>query len=102
MQVYFIVRVSSQNTLDEKMSKVKTIALTILGALSAFFMLVIQRKNRKIEQQEQQLKSKDQQIKTQEFINEENDKTIVNKGNASNMSDDAVAGVYKQNGWIDD
>ncbi|WP_143691195.1 hypothetical protein [Wohlfahrtiimonas populi] len=84
------------------MNRFKIIALSILGALSAFFMLVIQRKNLKIEQQEQQLKSKDQQIKTQEFINGENDKIIVNKGNVSNMSDDAIAGVYKQNGWIED
>jgi len=84
------------------MSKLKNILVIVLGAISAFFYVLLQSKNRKIEQQERQLKSKDQQIKTQEFINEENDKTIVNKGNASNMSDDAIAGVYKQNGWIDD
>ncbi|MBS7837170.1 hypothetical protein [Wohlfahrtiimonas chitiniclastica] len=84
------------------MSKFKNIIIIILGAISTFFYVLLKSKDRKIEQQEQQLKSKDQQIKTQEFINEENDKTIVNKGNASNMSDNAIAGVYKQNGWIDD
>lgn len=84
------------------MSKLKNILMIVWGVLTALFYVLLQSKNRKLEKQEQQLKSKDQQIKTQEFINEENDKTIVNKGNASNMSDDAVAGVFKQNGWIED
>ena len=84
------------------MRKIKTYLLIAWGVLTALFYVLLKSKDRKIEQQEQQLKSKDQQIKTQEFINEENDKTIVNKGNASNMSDDAIAGVYKQNGWIED
>ena len=84
------------------MSKLKNIALIIWGILTAIFYVLLKSKDRKIEQQEQQLKSKDQQIKTQEFINEENDKTIVNKGNASNMSDDAITGVFKQNGWVED
>ena len=84
------------------MKKIKAYLLVAWGILTAIFYVLLKSKDRKIEQQEQQLKSKDQQIKTQEFINEENDKTVVNKGNASNMSDDAVAGVYKQNGWIED
>ncbi len=84
------------------MNKLKTYLLIAWGVLTALFYVLLKSKDRKIEKQEQQLKSKDQQIKTQEFINEEHDKTIVNKGNASNMSDDAVAGVFKQNGWIDD
>ena len=84
------------------MNKLKNILIVITGAIGAFFYILLQSKNRKLAKQEQLLKSQDQQIKTQEFINEENDKTIVKKGNASNMSDDAIAGVYKQNGWIDD
>lgn len=84
------------------MSKLKNILMIAWGVLTALFYVLLQSKNRKLEKQEQQLKSKDQQIKTQEFINEENDKTIVNKGNASNMSDDTIAGVFKQNGWIED
>lgn len=84
------------------MSKLKSYLLIAWVGLTALFYVLLKSKDRKIEQQEQQLKSKDQQIKTQEFINEENDKTIVNKDNASNMPDDTIAGVYKQNGWIDD
>lgn len=84
------------------MNKLKTIALTILGALSAFFVLVIQSKNRKIEKQQTTINHQSEKIKGKEFVINEDNKTIINRNDASNKSDDDIKQLYEQNKWFRD
>lgn len=84
------------------MNNIKSIVIAIMGALSAFFVLVIQRKNRAIDKQKQVIKEQDQHIKTQEFINDAENKTTIKKNDAAHMSDDDIERMFKQNKWLDD
>lgn len=71
-------------------SKVKTIALTILGALSAFFVLVIQSKNRKIEKQNEQIKQHKSKHDELQFINDQEKKTKDDKNSINTSSESDV------------
>ena len=84
------------------MSKLWQIISAALGALSVLFYVSNKSKDRKIEKQSDEIKQKDQKIEEGKFINEQNDKTVVNKNDASNMSDDDIAGVYDKNKWFSD
>ena len=84
------------------MSKLWQIISAVLGAISVFFYALNKSKDRKIEKQGDEIKQKDQKIEEGKFINEQNDKTIVNKNDASNMSDDDIASVYDKNKWFSD
>lgn len=84
------------------MSKIKDIVLAVGGLILAFFYVSNKSKDRKIEKQSDEIKQKDQKIEEGKFINEQNDKTVVNKNDASNMSDDDIAGVYDKNKWFSD
>ena len=84
------------------MSKLWQIISAILGALSVLFYVSNKSKDRKIEKQNDEIKAKDQKIEEGKFINEQNDKTVVNKNDASNMSDDDIASVYDKNKWFSD
>lgn len=84
------------------MSKLWQIISAMLGALSVLFYVSNKSKDRKIEKQSNEIKQKDQKIEEGKFINEQNDKTVVNKNDASNMSDDDIASVYDKNKWFSD
>ena len=84
------------------MNKIKNIILAIGGLILAFFYVSNKSKDRKIEKQSDEIKQKDQKIEEGKFINEQNDKTVVNKNVASNMSDDDIASVYDKNKWFSD
>lgn len=84
------------------MSKLWQIISAMLGALSVLFYVSNKSKDRKIEKQGDEIKQKDQKIEEGKFINEQNDKTVVNKNDASNMSDDDIASVYDKNKWFSD
>lgn len=84
------------------MAKIKTIIIGIVGALGAFLMLVIQSKNRKIEKQKTELSAKTEKIKEKEFVINEDNKTIVNRNDASFKSDDDIKRLYEQNKWFRD
>lgn len=76
--------------------------MAIGGLILAFFYASYKSKYRKIEKQSDEIKQKDQKIEEGKFINEQNDKTAVNKSDASNMSDDDIASVYDKNKWFSD
>lgn len=84
------------------MSRVKDILLIIGGALSVFFYTLLKVKDKQIEKQAREIELKDQKIEEKEFINHENDKTAINKSDASNMSDDDIRRVYEREGWFRD
>lgn len=84
------------------MSKLWQIISAVLGAISVFFYVSNKSKDRKIEKQSDEIKAKDQKIEEGKFINEQNDKTVVNKNDASNMSDDDITGMYDKNKWFSD
>ena len=84
------------------MSKIKDILLMIGGALSVFFYALLKVKDKQIEKQAREIELKDQKIEEKEFINHENDKTAINKSDASNMSDDDIRRVYEREGWFRD
>ncbi len=84
------------------MSKIKDILLMIGGALSVFFYALLKVKDKQIEKQAREIELKDQKIEEKEFINHENDKTAVNKSDASNMSDDDIRRMYEREGWFRD
>lgn len=84
------------------MSKIKDILLMIGGALSVFFYALLKVKDKQIEKQAHEIELKDQKIEEKEFINHENDKTAVNKSDASNMSDDDIRRMYEREGWFRD
>lgn len=84
------------------MNKIWQIISAILGALSVLFYVSNKSKDRKIEKQGDEIKQKDQKIEEGKFINEQNDKTVVNKNDASNMSNDDIASVYDKNKWFSD
>ena len=84
------------------MSKIKDILLMIGGALSVFFYALLKVKDKQIEKQAREIELKDQKIEEKEFINHENDKTAINKSDASNMSDDDIRRMYEREGWFRD
>ena len=84
------------------MSKIKDILLMIGGALSVFFYALLKVKDKQIEKQAREIELKDQKIEEKEFINHENDKTAVNKSDASNMSDADIRRMYEREGWFRD
>ena len=84
------------------MNKLWQIISAMLGALSVLFYVSNKSKDRKIEKQSDEIKQKDQKIEEGKFINEQNDKTTVNKNDASNMSNDDIASVYDKNKWFSD
>lgn len=84
------------------MSRIKDILLMIGGALSVFFYALLKVKDKQIEKQAREIELKDQKIEEKEFINHENDKTAINKSDASNMSDDDIRRVYEREGWFRD
>lgn len=84
------------------MGRIKDILLMIGGALSVFFYALLKVKDKQIEKQAREIELKDQKIEEKEFINHENDKTAVNKSDASNMSDDDIRRMYEREGWFRD
>lgn len=84
------------------MSKLWQIISAMLGALSVLFYALIKSKDRKIEKQGDEIKQKNQKIEEGKFINAQNDKTTVNKNDASNMSNDDIASMYDKNKWFSD
>lgn len=84
------------------MEKIKTVIIGIAGAIGAFLMLVIQRKSRKIEQQQTVINNQQEKIREKEFVINEDNKTIVNKNDASHKSDDDIKRMYEQNKWFRD
>lgn len=84
------------------MSKLWQILSVVLGALSVLFYVSNKSKDRKIEKQNDEIKQKDQKIEEGKFINEQNNKTTINKNDGSNMSDDAITSVYDKNKWFSD
>lgn len=71
------------------MNRLKIIALSILGALSAFFVLVIQSKNRKIAKQQEEIKQHKSKNEELSFINqkEQESKDVQDHINTSSESD---------------
>lgn len=84
------------------MNRLWQIISTVLGAISVLFYVSNKSKDRQIEKQSDEIKARDQKIEEGKFINEQNDKTVVNKNDASNMSDDDIASVYDKNKWFSD
>ena len=84
------------------MSKIKDILLMIGGAFCVFFYALLKVKDKQIEKQAREIELKDQKIEEKEFINHENDKTAINKSDASNMSDDDIRRMYEREGWFRD
>lgn len=71
------------------MQKLKTMVSIILGALSAFFVLVIQSKNRKIAKQQEEIKQHKSKNEELSFINqkEQESKNVQDHINIASESD---------------
>ena len=72
------------------MNKIKLWLVGLWGALSVFFMLTIQRKNRKIEKQNEQIRQYKSKHEELQFINDQEKKTKDDKNSINTSSESDV------------
>ena len=84
------------------MNKLWQIISAILGAISVFFYVSNKSKDRKIEKQKDEIKSKDQRIEEGKFINEKEKQAKQIKDGFASADDPTVNGVLDKQGALRD
>lgn len=84
------------------LNKIKSIAVSIVAFILFALYLLYDNAKRKLSRAEREIEDHKQKIEEQEFINNEKDKTEVNRADVANMSSDDVKRMYDERGWFKD
>ena len=84
------------------LNKIKSIAVSIVALILFALYLLYDNAKRKLSRAEREIEDHKQKIEEQEFINNEKDKTEVNRADVANMSSDDVKRMYDERGWFKD
>lgn len=84
------------------LNKIKSIAVSALAFILFALYFLYDNTRRKLSRAEREIEDHKQKIEEQEFINNEKDKTEVNRDDVANMSSDDVKRMYDERGWFKD
>lgn len=84
------------------LNKIKSIAVSALAFILFALYFLYDNAKRKLSKAEREIEDHKQKIEEQEFINNEKDKTEVNRVDVANMSNDDTKRMYDENGWFKD
>lgn len=84
------------------LNKIKSIVVSVLAFILFALYLLYDNAKKRLSRAEREIEGHKQKIEEQEFINNEKDKTEINRADVANMSSDDVKRMYDKHGWFKD